>query len=383
MPKFIKIDSKVVAADAKLAGYLRRASIAPAKKGGAFVGNYEVAPDELRKYGIVLPKGGMIIPDSESDELRGIMQEVREAEAVECLRWKEKTEAVHQAAEQKITEARDRLLPAVQAAYDLLRTNNGPCWRLQALQYGEDEPSLFGRAEQSKFETSHKIGLIELPPVTDATFVFEWTAEDVARLTRIVTQWIESIQPRRDFLWKLFVESNGIFTKSEVAESCFAGHSLVTGGAKYDEWIESTYYIGGEKVTDAEHEWLRGRSGELSVPEGYVRVANDTNDLLRIPPIPGRNDVLVVVGKTGSRRGEWSYGEWFRGHPSECQICFWHKGTQRQIRTVTLNGRVQESNWVNLDLWKDPRELAKRALQEAGIEPSEERVKAMAEAYRR
>jgi hypothetical protein len=92
---------------------------------------------------------------------------------------------------------------------------------------------------------------------------------------------------------------------------------------------------------------------------------------------------LVVEGKTGSRRGEWSYGEWFRGHPSQCGISFWHKGTARKIKSVTLNGQVQESNYVSLGLWTDPREIARRALREVGMEnPTNEYVDGLAEVYR-
>jgi len=121
---------------------------------------------------------------------------------------------------------------------------------------------------------------------------------------------------------------------------------------------------------------------EIAVPTGQVRVANDTHDLLHVPEMPGRDDVLVVVGKTGSRRGEWSYGEWFRGHPSKCEISFFHKGTARKLKSVTLNGKVQETNYVQLSLWTDPKELAKRALQEAGVESTTERIDALAEVYR-
>lgn len=387
------ITSEVVAVDEKFAEYLRRADIKSAKKGGAFVGNYDVAPDEFRKYGIVLPKGGMIIPDAEPDDLRAIVQHLREAEAAAYRQRQEEAEDIRRAAEQKIAEVRSPLLAEVQAAYDLLKNNAGPDWCLQALQYGEDEPSFIYHADRVKqFETAYKIGLRELPPITDGTIVFEWTSEGVARLTQIVRQWVESTQARRDLIWRLFVNANGIFTKTEDHKSAYAGKSfgraMATAGTshysegKWDEWVEITYYIGGEQVTDLEHRWLKSRSNELDVPTGYVRVDNGTNDLLRIPEMPGRNDVLVVEGKTDSRRGVWSYGEWFRGHPSKCEISFLHKGTQRKLKSVTLNGQVQESNWVNLSLWTDPRKIAKRALREAGTEnPATEYVEALAEVY--
>lgn len=388
MSKFVQITVEVVATDKKFAEYLRRADIKSAKKGGAFVGNYEIAPDEFRKYGIVLPKGGMIIPDSEPEALKGIVQGLREAEAAQCRREQE----TDSAADQRIAAARERFLPKVKAIYDLLAKNAGETWRLQALQWGQEKPlGLYKADEIVCFETAQKIGLLELSPATDTALVFEWTTEDIVRLMQIVERWFEATSPRREFLWDLFVQANGIFTKTEEEKSAYAGKSFTPrrtdfgwySEGKWDEWVEITYYVGGEKLTECEHEWLKGRSSELKVPEGYVRVNNGTNDLLRIPEIPGRGDVLVVEGKTDSHRGVWSYGEWFRGHPSKCEISFWHKGTARKIKSVILNGQVQESNWVNLNLWKDPQELAKRALQEAGVEPSKERIAALAEVYKK
>lgn len=77
MPKFEKITVEVLVKDEVFTKYLRSATIAPSKKGGAFVGNYEIAPDEFRKYGIVLPKGGMIIPDLESGELKRFLNSLQ------------------------------------------------------------------------------------------------------------------------------------------------------------------------------------------------------------------------------------------------------------------------------------------------------------------
>ncbi len=117
-----------------------------------------------------------------------------------------------------------------------------------------------------------------------------------------------------------------------------------------------------------EYQWLKSRSNELEKPpEGYVRINNDTNTILPVPEVPGCNDVLVIIGKTGSRRGVWSYGEWFRGHPSKCKICLVHKGTMRKIKAVILNGVEIESKYINLKRYKDPRELAKWALKDIGI----------------
>jgi len=94
MSKFVKITSEVVAEDEKFAEYLRRACLTPAKKGGTFVGNYEVSPNEFRKYGIVLPKGGMIIPDVEPDKLKEIVSEpdrLREAQDIGSRRSAEES----------------------------------------------------------------------------------------------------------------------------------------------------------------------------------------------------------------------------------------------------------------------------------------------------
>jgi hypothetical protein len=74
MARFEKISQSVLEADKKFVAYLRGASISPANRGGTFVGNREVAPEEFRKYGIILPKGGIILPDIEKDKLEGIIK---------------------------------------------------------------------------------------------------------------------------------------------------------------------------------------------------------------------------------------------------------------------------------------------------------------------
>ena len=95
MSKFVSITSEVVATDVKFADYLRRANIVTAKKGGAFVGNYEVALDEFRKYGIVLPKGGMIIPDAEPEKLREIVNEPERRREVEDIKGRRTAEEAY------------------------------------------------------------------------------------------------------------------------------------------------------------------------------------------------------------------------------------------------------------------------------------------------
>ncbi len=78
MPKFAEISVAVLATDEKLAEYLKKGKIGKANKGGTFVGNYEVAPDEFRKYGIVLPKGGMILPDYDPETVTRMLVAVNE-----------------------------------------------------------------------------------------------------------------------------------------------------------------------------------------------------------------------------------------------------------------------------------------------------------------
>ena len=74
MAKFKKITPSILAENEVLASYLLLADIKSARKGGVFVGNYEVAPDEFRQYGIVLPRGGMIIPDDTPERIRGMVR---------------------------------------------------------------------------------------------------------------------------------------------------------------------------------------------------------------------------------------------------------------------------------------------------------------------
>ena len=72
----VQITTEVVAKDKTLAEYLRQAkAIEPGRSGGTFVGNRAVAPNELRQYGITLPKGGMIIPDADPQEIKKALKE--------------------------------------------------------------------------------------------------------------------------------------------------------------------------------------------------------------------------------------------------------------------------------------------------------------------
>lgn len=380
-----KITAEILSHDAALLEYFARATFTASRRGdGVFVGNYEIAPEKLRAYGIVLPNGGMIIPNANPDELRAVVQEMRDAELAEYRRAEAEAETVRNEAERQIAEARSRLIPQVLQAVDLLEKNAGPGWKLQALEYGKDESShLYHVGRIREFEASHAVGLLELSPVTDRPLVFAWSEDDIGRLTETVERWVKATEMRRAHIWRLFVGAQGVFTSTTREMSCFAGHSLASGKARYDEWVEVTHYVAGVEVTDLEHEWLVSRSDEIPIPKGYVRVGNGLNELIRIPPMPGRNDHLVVVGKTGSRRGVWSYGVWFSGHPSTCDINFYNSKTQREIQSVTLNGVVQPSKAVDLSRWKNPSCVAWRALHEAGVkDPPQAHVEAVAKAYR-
>ncbi len=469
MSKFVSITPEVVVADKKFAKYLRRADIKAAKKGGAFVGNYEVAPDEFRKYGIVLPKGGMIIPDIEPDRLKEIVSEPecgREAEDIKSRRSAEETylnQVKEMLAKSGISDI--QVLVKDGREYHNIGTSLSHKSFLARDEemifslHSEEEPyrglgddksykpwhtsftplekvELFLREEARLAEPrkrfadrinrlvkmSHAVGQqaldedgwdrprVELFLYDDYSQINDWgffgrrcksvfsahrimyrkrlyglTEEDITRLEGEIGDRAEQATARQEMLKKLFFERLGVFSyESRTYEPSEVRRSLVDGRVKDDSWTERHYFLGEEEVTREEYEWLNTFLSELSVPAGYIRVKNDTNDLLRVPEMPGRNDVLVVEGKTGSRRGVWSYGEWFSGHPSNCQISFWRKGTARKIKSVILNGQVQASKWVNLALWTDPRELAKRALRETGMEnPTNEYVEALAEVYRR
>lgn len=222
-------------------------------------------------------------------------------------------------------------------------------------------------------QSAHKVRYYTLWPAKGNEKTCDFREEDIAVLEQMIAEEERAVQSRLDFLRQLFQQASGVFTK--IQED------------RWDEdgkYKENVYFVNGERTTQKEYKWLISHRNEFAeAPTGFVRVPNDTNEILPILDIPGRNDVLVVEGKTGSRRGEWSYGEWFCGHPSECQISFWHKGTARKIKTVTLNGQIVESNWVDLDKWKDPKKLAEWALKQAGMELSPERTEALAEAYQR
>ncbi len=387
--RFVEIEDETVQQDATLRAFLQHARATISKRGdGVFISaSPYVDTSLLRRYGISVP-GALIVPASSGDvdgeikRVRSVIESITRSVNEEENARREKAQIIRTAAEQAVEQDRARLLDKVQSVYDLLTANAGPGWWMQALEYGKQEPcSLYNAKKVNAFALAHRIGLMK--PLVQKDAVFEWTDGDVEQLTDIVRRWVDATKPRRDFLWNLFKEANGIFTKTETPHSDYAGRSFLDGKARHDQWLEVEYFIGNEKVTDPEYGWLKSRSNELSAQEGYVRV-NDTNDLMPILDMPGRNDVLVIVGKTGSHRGVWSYGELFRGHPSKCTVSLGTtRASREKIQSVTLNGVARSGNWVDLDRWTNPYELAKRAILEAGLKYSPEYAEALAEVYRR
>lgn len=272
-----------------------------------------------------------------------------------------------------VEQDREQLLPIVVATVELFKKTGGEAWRIQALEFGKEAPTEFYFLDRiGRFKESWRVGLFKLPPTEDI-LVFEWTRRDVERFVGIIEAWLEKTRPRRELLWKLFIEARGAFSKKEENKSSCLGCSE----GRSEDWIEKKYYVLGREVTFSEYKWLKDRSGEIVVPKGYVRVTNDTNDLMTVPEMPGRKDILVVVGKKGSYRGTPFYGEWFHGHPSACGFSMY----DRKITEIILNGE-RVSN-LDLGLWKDPKKIAERALREAGIEASWKRVEALVEIYKK
>lgn len=432
------------------------------------MGNYDVAPDEFRKYGIVLPKGGMIIPDVEPEKLREIVNEperLREAQDIKNRRGAE--EAYLNQVKEMLAKSEISDIQIVVKDGRKLHSLGYALWHKSFLARGEEtvfdlhsedepyrgldddksyKPWRTSFASLEKVDTflqeegrlakprkllagrinrlvgmSHAVGQqvlgedgwdrprVELILYDDfsktndwgfwgrrcksvlsahrimyRTTLYELTEEDIARIEGEVGNRAEQATERQEMLKKLFFERMGVFSyETRKYDTSEVRRSFVDGRVIDDSWTERHYFLGQAEVTREEYEWLNTFLRKINVPAGHVRVANATHDLLRIPEMPGRNDVLVVEGKTGSRRGLWSYGEWFRGHPSKCEIPFWHKGTVRKIKSVLLNGQAQEPSRVNVGFLTDPRELAKRALREVGMEnPANEYIEALAEVYR-
>lgn len=464
--RFVKITVEILSQNPSLADYLRRADIKPAKKGGAFVGNYEVAPKEFLKYGIVLSGGGMIIPDAEPDRLKEIVKEPdrqREAEDIQTRRRAEGTYLKQVRAmlaksgvlDIRVVVKNGKYETALETpswhrsffvvgkeevftlhseeepyhglnddnSYESWRTSYTPLEKVELFLQEEArlaEPrKLFADRINRLIEMSHAVGQQQLdeddnPRVqlliyddysqpNDWQFfghrsqnvfsahrilfrekIYEITKEDITLLEREVGDRAEKAATRQEMIKKLFFEQLGVFSyEARRYEPSETRHSFVDGRVIDDSWTERHYFLEQTEVTREEYEWLNTFLGEIKLPDEFIRVVCDTNELLPILDIPGRKDVLVVEGKTGSHRGVWSYGEWFRGHPSKCDISFLHKGTARSIKTVSLNGEFIESKYVDLDKWRKPEKLAEWALEQAGIKVSMERVEALAEAYKK
>lgn len=72
--QFTEITPTVLAEDKDFFQYLWAARIKAGDKGGTFIGTRAVGPEAFRKYGIVLPKGGMILPQVEPAALQAILK---------------------------------------------------------------------------------------------------------------------------------------------------------------------------------------------------------------------------------------------------------------------------------------------------------------------
>lgn len=446
------INAAIITGDVEFAKYLAGAKIKPANKGGAFVGSYKVAPESFKKYGIVLPNGGMIIPDLTADELKGESKEARRI----LLEQVEKRGAERAVAEDVYLASVSELLARYNipglAIVGCRKEDMGCSWGAAFLNvfcgepnpvsvytllaFGEDAAFLLRREYQPSEDFKNRPEFVQFTPIEEVEqflqaeariyperekflsrlqAVTDWnkkknlelrqsnrdeeayrdsmyliaygnhwsgsldfgpmqvglksaycliyrektyhfSEEDVAFLENEIGHPVEEESVRRERLWNSFVVANGVLVR--------------TGEA---------YFVGGERITPVEREWLLSRSGEIKMPEGYVLVRSDTNALRPFIEMPGQNDILVVEGKIGSRRGVCSFGEWFRGHPSQCSPQYWEK--KGRIKSVVLNGQVQESKEVDFTLWTDPRKLAGRALREAGMDVLPAYAEALAQIY--
>jgi hypothetical protein len=67
------ITGKVLAEDKDFCQYLVAARIKPGNRGGTFIGHHSKAPASFSRYGIVLPRGGMILPQIEPEALSALL----------------------------------------------------------------------------------------------------------------------------------------------------------------------------------------------------------------------------------------------------------------------------------------------------------------------
>jgi hypothetical protein len=84
---FKKISIGVLVDNKPLADYLKWAEISPGKRGGSFVSNGKIAPRELGEWGIILPKGGMIVPNSSPEELKEARRQLHEESRLLMENW--------------------------------------------------------------------------------------------------------------------------------------------------------------------------------------------------------------------------------------------------------------------------------------------------------
>lgn len=437
MSKFAKITSDVVAADELFVRYFSNSKILAARKGGTFVGNYEMAPDAFRKYGIVLPKGGMIIPDMEPDELKNELvkgwnilvekkndaiktaQAEREKEKqsylaevsrlleqynipglgiVECLRetgnssWAAVTMEVLHGVSYSNMEIKTLFVFGNDAAF-LLRTERDPDELESYVRYTPIvEVEEFLRAEARIFSTRQKFlkrvqtvvaknselshwgsskyddrittaaygnrweGELDFSPLRPGlnsahelkfrNKKYSFQEEDVAELERLVSEAEKDRQNRLDHLWQLFRDAQGEFTSVQEKD----------WGEYCGDYKKTVYYVGGERPTPQEINWLKSRLNEIQIPSGYYRVPNDTNTIKPLPTLPeSRKDTLLLYGKTGqSRRGVDPEGVIWQGHIGH----FCKEFGSGWTWWITLNGENISIGKRTEDKWYVIRKLA-------------------------
>ena len=460
-----KITAEVLRTDAVLRAYLAHATFSRSRRGdGVFVSAPGIAPETLRAYGIVLPKGGMIIPNATPEKILAVVMADHDAAQEE--------DATHRATDRErcVNRAKALLRRCRLDDVDVVVKERDDCRGIGStkvidvvLRRGEDD-LLVIRSEREPYRALcasrtmyrkwavEQLGFVALcrfvivevrlvpirkrfaarverlvamsyevgqqavgedgwdrprveyflydnyREVTDWGFfgkrcksvysahrlmyrkqLYKFTEEDMQRLEREVEARAHKADARKRVLRERFFAACGVLSYTEHrCDTSDVRHSLLDGRVKDDSWLERRHFVGDMELTNEERAWLRTLLPEVPVPEGYVRVSNDTNELLRVPPVPDQSrDVLVVVGKTGSRRGVWEYGEWYRGHPSAFRMSLYDSGTRRKLKSITLNGK--EITHIDPRDWTDPKRVAQRALQEAGITPTVERIAALAD----
>ena len=312
---FKKVSQEDLAADNVLAAYLLQATLKPGKTGGVFVATYTVAADSLRQYGIVLPKGGMIIPDEDTSRLNSLLAAVRAKEQEEqrmlAIRKHEQRRAENERQLQSLKElARvsphltvsilgngalvvylpcDKVNPLCIGGFDRVKlflehensiwqnreTLMEPVRQLQARLaehcfhgiIGLYYDAQFGTFQESKYynglANSWSFRLKSRPPhrdKEDEELNFDWTEENVQRCEEFVNKWISWMKSRGAEL----AQSGGkLNTKKEWDSS--SRHSLwdnkvVSEGSS--SW-GTAYFIGDTEITYMEYKWLAKFNADL------------------------------------------------------------------------------------------------------------------------